>query len=190
MRQEPHTSDMPTFHIEQDSLKEVLRFLKYESKPSYKRLDDLTAIDESARRERIWNKDFAGAITDTGAAESYSQMAKRPYPDFTLVYQLLSFDSASRLRIKSGLNGAYPATGSVTDIWPSANWYEREVFDMFGITIRRPSESQQNFDAPMVGRPPAQEGLPGAGNADASIYLSGCPKAPAHGRPGSRGPRP
>ena len=133
VRQEPHTSDMLTFHIEQDSLKDVLRFLKYESKPNYKRLDDLTAIDESARRERIWNKDFAGAITDAGEADAYAQMAKRPYPDFTLVYQLLSFDSASRLRIKSGLSGAYPATGSITDIWPSANWYEREVYDMFGI---------------------------------------------------------
>ena len=133
VRQEPHTSDMLTFHIEQDSLKDVLRFLKYESKPNYKRLDDLTAIDESARRERIWNKDFAGAISDAGEADAYAQMAKRPYPDFTVVYQLLSFDSASRLRIKSGLNGAYPATGSITDIWPSANWYEREVYDMFGI---------------------------------------------------------
>ncbi len=50
-----------------------------------------------------------------------------------MVYQLLSFDTAGRVRIKSGLNGEYPATGSVTDIWPSANWYEREVFDMFGI---------------------------------------------------------
>ncbi len=133
VRQEPHTSDMPTFQVDRESVKDVLGFLKHESKPKYKRLDDLTAIDESARRDRIWNKSFAGAISDAGAAESYSQKVKQSYPDFTLVYQLLSFDTASRVRIKSGLNGAYPATGSITDIWPSANWYEREVFDMFGI---------------------------------------------------------
>ncbi|MGA2402298.1 MAG: NADH dehydrogenase (quinone) subunit D [Syntrophobacteraceae bacterium] len=133
VRQEPHTSDMITFNAGQDCLKEVLRFLKYESKPKYKRLDDLTAIDESARRGRIWNKDFSGALTDAGAAEACAQMAKRPYPDFTLVFQLLSFDTAGRVRIKSGLRGEYPAAGSVTDIWPGANWYEREVFDMFGI---------------------------------------------------------
>jgi NADH-quinone oxidoreductase subunit B/C/D len=133
VRQEPHTSDMLTFHVDRESVKDVLRLLKHESKQKYKRLDDLTAIDESARRDRTWNESFAGAITDTGAAEFYSQKVKQPYPDFTLVYQLLSFDTASRVRIKSGLNGAYPATGSVTDIWPSANWYEREVFDMFGI---------------------------------------------------------
>jgi NADH-quinone oxidoreductase subunit B/C/D len=73
------------------------------------RLDDLTALDESARRDR------------------------KAYPDYTLVYQLLSFESASRVRLKVALSGLEPVTRSVTDIWPSANWYEREVFDMFGI---------------------------------------------------------
>jgi len=50
-----------------------------------------------------------------------------------MVYHLLSFDSASRVRVKVALNGQEPVTESITDIWPSANWYEREVFDMFGI---------------------------------------------------------
>jgi NADH-quinone oxidoreductase subunit B/C/D len=133
VRQEPHSSDMLSFQVDHDIVKDVLRFLKYESKQKYKRLDDLTAIDESARRDRIWDKSFAGAVSDAGAAEFQSQRVKRPYPDFTIVYQLLSFDTADRVRIKSGLNGAYPSTGSITDIWPCANWYEREVFDMFGI---------------------------------------------------------
>jgi len=133
VRQTPHTSDMPTFEVDRDRVGEVLRFLKYESKPKYKRLDDLTAIDESARRDRIWDKSFAEAVTDAGAAGSHAQKIKQPYPDFTMVYQLLSFNTAGRVRIKSGLNGSYPAAATVTDIWPSANWYEREVFDMFGI---------------------------------------------------------
>ena len=55
------------------------------------------------------------------------------YPDYTLVYHLLSFEPAGRLRLKVGLNGKDPSTATITDIWPSANWYEREVFDMFGI---------------------------------------------------------
>ncbi len=71
VRQEPHTSDMLTFQVDRQSVKDVLRFLKYESKPKYKRLDDLTAIDESARRDRIWDKSFAEAVTDAGAAEFY-----------------------------------------------------------------------------------------------------------------------
>jgi NADH-quinone oxidoreductase subunit B/C/D len=53
--------------------------------------------------------------------------------DFTLVYHLLSFDEPGYLRIKVPLTGNEPAVSSITDLWPSANWYEREVFDMFGI---------------------------------------------------------
>jgi NADH-quinone oxidoreductase subunit B/C/D len=87
----------------------VLRFLKSESSPKFQRLDDLTAIDESARRH------------------------PENYPDYTLVYHLLSFEPAARIRLKVPLHGKYPQSPSVTDIWPSANWYEREVFDLFGI---------------------------------------------------------
>jgi NADH-quinone oxidoreductase subunit B/C/D len=103
------TSDMVTFLVEPGRIKEVLRFLKIEAKPRFLRLDDLTAIDESARRN------------------------SQDYPDYTMVYHLLSFEPASRLRLKVGLEGEAPDTDSVADIWPSANWYEREVFDMFGI---------------------------------------------------------
>ena len=46
----PQTSDMPTFQVARDRLKEVLRFLKTEAAPRFRRLEDLTAIDESARR--------------------------------------------------------------------------------------------------------------------------------------------
>jgi NADH dehydrogenase I D subunit len=109
VQQTEHTSDMLTFMVEQNRLKDVLRFLKTEATPRFQRLDDLTAIDESARRNR------------------------QEYPDYTLVYHLLSFEPASRVRLKVGLKGDAPVTQSVTDIWPSANWYEREVFDMFGV---------------------------------------------------------
>ena len=103
------TSDMPTFQVKPERVKEVLRFLKTEATPRFRRLDDLTALDESTRRER------------------------QDYPDYTLIYQLLSFDPPSRVRLKVPLHGESPAAGSITDIWPSANWYERECFDMFGI---------------------------------------------------------
>jgi len=56
-----------------------------------------------------------------------------PAGDYTLVYQLLSFDPPTRVRLKVPLHGEAPVTSSITDIWPSANWYERECFDMFGI---------------------------------------------------------
>ncbi len=133
VRQAPQTSDMITFQVDESRIKEVLLFLKKEAQPSYKRLDDLTAIDESARRDGVWDESFAKAVTDVGATREYSEKARQPRPDFTMVYHLLSFDAASRVRLKVGLKGESPSASSITDIWPSANWYEREVFDMFGI---------------------------------------------------------
>jgi NADH dehydrogenase I D subunit len=103
------TSDMLTVQVSPNRVKEVLRYLNEEAVPRYQRLDDLTAIDESARRR------------------------PESYPDFTLVYHLLSFDPAARLRLKVPLSGQNPVAESVTDIWPSANWYEREAFDLLGV---------------------------------------------------------
>jgi NADH dehydrogenase I D subunit len=109
LTQAPETSDMLTFEVTAAQVKEVLNFLKTAAAPRFRRLDDLTALDESARVERD------------------------QYPDYTLVYQLLSFESASRVRLKVPLYGPDPTAPSIADLWPSANWYEREVYDMFGI---------------------------------------------------------
>jgi len=106
---QPHPADMATFQVDPRRLKEVLRHLKHESSPKFKRLEDLTAVDESARRER------------------------GDYPDFTLVYSLLAFDPPTRVRLKVPLHADALTAPSITDIWPSANWYEREVFDLMGI---------------------------------------------------------
>ena len=54
-------------------------------------------------------------------------------PRFELNYHLLSLDRKERLRLRVRLAGAEPAVASVTPIWPTANWHEREVFDLFGI---------------------------------------------------------
>ncbi len=109
IQQTENAADMVTFQVDEKCSKDVLRFLKTEATPRFARLDDLTAIDQSARRN------------------------KQEYPDYTMVYHLLSFEPACRLRLKVGLEGEDPITASVADIWPAANWYEREVFDMFGI---------------------------------------------------------
>ena len=112
VREAADTSDMPTFKVAPARVKEVLKYLKQEAQPRFRRLEDLTAVDESTRRHRP------------------------DYPDFTLVYHLLSYDNASRLRLKVELTGQEPEPDSITDIWPSANWYEREVYDMFGLRFK------------------------------------------------------
>ena len=126
----PATSDMLTVDVEKDRIKPVLRYLKSEASVRFERLEDLTVIDESARRERS------------------------AYPDYSLVYHLLAFDPPTRVRLKVPLYGDIPFADTVTDIWPSANWYEREAFDMFGVRF----EGHPNLTRILM--PPDWEGHP------------------------------
>ena len=52
-----------------------------------------------------------------------------------MVYHLLSFDRNEYVRIKVALAESRLSMPSIVDIWPAANWYEREVWDMFGIVF-------------------------------------------------------
>jgi NADH-quinone oxidoreductase subunit C len=54
-------------------------------------------------------------------------------PRFEVVYQLLSIAKKERVRLKVRLRATAPAVDTVTSVWPAANYFEREVFDLFGI---------------------------------------------------------
>jgi NADH-quinone oxidoreductase subunit C/D len=100
---------VPTAWLPHERVHEVLLFLKEGIELPYRMLYDLTAIDE---RMRV-NRDGL--------------------PAFTVVYHLFSFERNEYLRIKTGLASEAMSLDSITDIWPAANWYEREVWDMFGL---------------------------------------------------------
>jgi NADH-quinone oxidoreductase subunit C len=57
-------------------------------------------------------------------------------PRFEVVYHLLSLSRNAWLRVKCKLPGSNPEIDSLTGVWRSANWYERETFDLFGIRFR------------------------------------------------------
>jgi len=103
---------VPTAWVPAGRTRGVLGYLKREARQPYAMLLDLTAIDERARR---------------------SAPAEQPPCDFSVVYHLLSYERNSDVRVKVPLTGDFPRLDSVTSLWPSANWYEREVWDMFGI---------------------------------------------------------
>jgi NADH-quinone oxidoreductase subunit C len=56
-------------------------------------------------------------------------------PRFQLSYSLLSHRLKQRIRIVARLEGDTPTIDSITGVWPAANFYEREVFDLFGVTF-------------------------------------------------------
>jgi NADH-quinone oxidoreductase subunit C len=57
-------------------------------------------------------------------------------PRFEVVYHLHSIERNERVRVKCRLSGDNPEIDSVYSVWRAADWYEREVFDMFGIGFR------------------------------------------------------
>lgn len=56
-------------------------------------------------------------------------------PRFEVIYHLYSIPLGIRLRLKARLAGEEPSISTVTDVWKTANWHERETFDMFGIVF-------------------------------------------------------
>jgi len=57
-------------------------------------------------------------------------------PRFEIVYHLHSMDRNERLRLKCKVSGENPEIDSVYPVWTGADWYEREVFDLFGVKFR------------------------------------------------------
>jgi NADH-quinone oxidoreductase subunit C len=57
-------------------------------------------------------------------------------PRFEIVYHLHSVSRNKRLRFKCRIGGSHPEIDSATAVYLSANWYEREVFDLFGVRFR------------------------------------------------------
>jgi len=104
---------IPTVWLARDRVGDVMRHLKTGVEQPYAMLYDLTAIDERMRKHR----------------------EGEPASDFTVVYHLLSFERNAYLRLKVALSAGDLHIPTITPIWPSANWYEREMWDMFGIEV-------------------------------------------------------
>ena len=92
--------------IEDNNLAEVILFLKINSLTKFRQLIDITAVDYPERDRR-----------------------------FTMVYLLLSHETNSRIVIDCNIKEG-EVVPSLTSIYPSANWMEREVFDMYGIEFK------------------------------------------------------
>ncbi len=101
--------EITTIWVSQQHLIDVLRFLR----PHFCMLYDLFAVDERTREHR----------------------QDQPDSEYTVVYQLLSMRRNEDLRIKVGVFESHLILPSIVTVWPNANWYEREIWDMFGISF-------------------------------------------------------
>ena len=100
-----------TVVIRPSALKTVASFLKTDPELDFNFLIDLTAVDYLFYAGGRIQKDFR----------------------FEVVYHFFSLKFNHRIRIKVPLDEKSPEVDTLSDLWPGANWYEREVFDMYGI---------------------------------------------------------
>jgi NADH-quinone oxidoreductase subunit C len=93
-----------SFTIKKDQIAQFAKFLKEDPELEFDSCRDVTAIDWGTRKKR-----------------------------FTVVYHVYSFKLNYQIRIKVNIDGEPPTVETVSLNWASANWYERETYDMYGI---------------------------------------------------------
>jgi NADH-quinone oxidoreductase subunit C len=102
----PSVDRHATLFIARESVAAVARALRDRPELAFALLAEITAVD-------FWPRE----------------------PRFELIYILVSPAHGHRLRLKVRLPGADPHVGTASDVWPGANWLEREVWDLFGIAF-------------------------------------------------------
>jgi NADH-quinone oxidoreductase subunit C len=159
-----------TFEVEAPSLLEVCVALRDEQDWRFEQLIDVTGVDYLTYGQSDWTTD---AATSSGFSRGRTQLATgtpqqsdaaadggTPASDgqerrFAAVYHLLSVTHNRRLRLRAFAEaGEPPMLDSVVGIWSSADWFEREAFDLFGIIFRgHPDLRRILTDYGFVGHP-------------------------------------
>jgi NADH-quinone oxidoreductase subunit C len=144
-----------TITVAPKHLHEVCLALRDESDFDFKLLIDVCGVDYLQYGISEWQTTSATATGFERGVESNALKSKsRKEPRFASVYHLLSLTHNQRIRIRVPLDETELKVPSVVDIWPAANWFEREAFDLFGIVyVGHPDLRRILTDYGFVGHP-------------------------------------
>ncbi|MFN3234621.1 MAG: NADH-quinone oxidoreductase subunit C [Gammaproteobacteria bacterium] len=147
--------DEVTFVVAREDLSEVCLALRDEPAFEFSILVDLCGIDYLGYGQAEWNTtSVTGSGFDRAVDRTKPQSMPNDEPRFAVVYHLLSITNNQRLRLKVFLQEEDMAIDSVVHIWPHANWFEREAFDLFGILFKdHPDLRRILTDYGFVGHP-------------------------------------
>jgi len=95
--------------VNKEIMRDAAKFLKTDAALDFNILTDLTAVD---------------------------YLPQNRNPRFNVVYHFYSLAKGHRVRIKAGVDEKEPSIDSLVSLWPIADWFEREVWDMFGIKFK------------------------------------------------------
>ncbi len=157
-----------TYEVAASELTAVCTALRDAPELAFEQLVDLSGIDYLDHGRSEWQ-------TQAATASGFSRGVDRPghgglaggKPRFAVVYHLLSVSRNWRLRLRCHCLGEEPPMlESVTGIWASANWYEREAFDLFGILFRGHADLRRILtDYGFIGHP-FRKDFPLSGNVE------------------------
>jgi len=148
--------DEVAYEVEASELLPVCRTLRDTPELKFEMLMDVAGVDYLHYGRDEWQ-----TVTATRSGFSRGRVARTNAPDpdmagrFAVVYQLLSITHNRRLRLRVKCpDSREPVVDSVIEIWSSANWFEREAFDLFGILFRgHPDMRRILTDYGFIGHP-------------------------------------
>ena len=138
VRRLPARAHELAYEVEAAALIEVCRTLRDAAELKFEMLMDLAGIDYLHYGHDDWQTQSA---TRSGFSRARVAEGGAPEPDaprrYAVIYNLLSITHNQRLRLKAACPvSAEPVLDSVVEVWASANWFEREAFDLYGILFR------------------------------------------------------
>ena len=132
----------------------ILQALKSHSDITMNMLIDICGVDYLHYGQSEWETATATATGYGRGIQRMDDQDKDGFKRFAVVYHLLSFKNKERIRVKIILDTQRLEVESVVNIWPNASWYEREVYDLFGIQfLNHPDLRRILTDYGFIGHP-------------------------------------
>lgn len=148
------TNDEVTIVVPVEAIKAVCQQLR--EKLDFDQLIDLSGVDYAAYGKDEWLTDRATMTGFSRGTEylSADKIPLEPHERYAVVYHLLSTNHNYRLRVRIYLDADNPVCESIIEVWPVADWFEREAFDLFGILFEgHPDLRRILTDYGFVGHP-------------------------------------
>lgn len=124
-----------TIEVAPENLIKICDVLRNHEAFNFEQLIDVCGVDylDYGKSEWVTEKATSTGFERAAARRTKINVLKRQGPRFAAVYQLLSLHHNQRLRIRVYTKHEPYMVPSVVSIWPSANWFERETYDLYGI---------------------------------------------------------
>ena len=132
----------------------------------FSQLMDLCGIDYSQYGQAEWETKQASSTGFTRGVSKGVYQVENEKSRFAVIYHLLSIKRNQRLRVRAFAEGEPPRIDSVVTLWSSANWFEREAFDLYGILFEgHPDLRRILTDYGFIGHP-FRKDFPLSGNVE------------------------